>query len=250
MCSGYPSIIQPQTNYRKRMDFQAMQKAYPSLVAVRLSEVSHAEAFEDSISDGRLVLHYKALVSVIGMSMNLLGGLFDKDRHLYFRPTKDSPCYEDWDGESTYEVKDGGYQMMPDDRFPLFYNLIEWDTYTFPYHVTAKSEQDFIDKTDCMRKIAEETGVEQTLCKDFPGKSKPFEVMARARINHHPTLMNYWHYQLDCYSADSKEAITNDTKPGSLVKKLSMRLRNELKVRYQESVAELNYTISPQYYRI
>ena len=247
MFSGYPSVIQPQTNYRKRMDFQAMQKAYPSLKAVRLSEVPYAEAFESSESDGHKLLTSQAIGAVCGMSMNLLGGLFDKDKHLYYRPTADSPCHEDWDGESTYEVRAGDYQMMPNNRFPLFYELAEWHNYTFPYNATTDSETDFNEKKERIRKIAEEIGVEQTLCESFPGKSKPFEVKARARINHHPTLMNYWHSQLDCYSADSDEAITNDTKPSSMVKKILKRLKNDLKMKYQGS-ASVGYTIAPEYY--
>jgi hypothetical protein len=247
MCRVYPRTIQPQANYRKRMDFLALQKAYPSLVAVRLSEASYAEAFEGSESDGHQLLSSQAIGVPRGMSMNLLGGLFDIDKHLYFRPTGDAPCREDWDGESTYEVRESDYVMMPTGRFPLFYDVSKWHNYTFPYNATAQSEQDFIEKTERIRKIAVETGVEQTICERFLGRTKPFVVKARVKINHHPTLMNYWHSQLDCYSADSREAINNDTKPSSMVHKIMKCLKNELKINYQLS-AVVDYNIAPEYY--
>lgn len=247
--TSYPIEILPHKSYKKRLNLSVLKNKY-SLMAVRWCAVPYESAFEDS-AKGTKVLTSSAIGQPLGLSMNLLGGLFDKDKHILYRPTKYSPCRDDWDGISLYTVSCHDFEILSPDGFCLYYDINEWHNYTFPYYTTAPDKATF-DGMKAKEKsiaLAEDIVIESIVQECFKSKKNPFQMTARTKINHHPTLMNYWHVQLDSYRGNSTEEILDKDKPGSERKKICLLLKNDLKVKYKTDY-QVDYHIEKEDYLV
>lgn len=246
---GYPNEILPQQGYIPRMDLTKLKNVYP-LVAVRRCLISPSLAFERSEA-GTKILTSDAIGQVIGLSLNLLGGLFDEKKHILYKPSKTSPCKEDWDGKTLYKVSPEDYSMSSTEGFNLYYSVNDWYNFTFPYTTTAASQEQFSKMHQDQKAIADSEGIdiEKRICDIFKSKKDTFEMVARTRVNHHPTLMNYWHVQLDSYRGNSTTEVMDKDKPTSERRKIGNLLKNELKVNYWME-AKVDYSIDKQYYQL
>lgn len=229
----------PRKGYVARMNIEAMLDKYP-LIAVRRCFLPLADATEKSATLGTKVLKSEAIGQVVGLSMNLLGGKFEVNKHILYWPTKAELFKDDWNGQTIYVVKNEDFELKNNEGFNLYFKLKDWQGFTFPYHTTAKSLDEFNKMHDDAKKIAEEEGlsIESEICESFKNKNTPFEMKARTKVNHHPNLMNYWHVQLDSYRGNSLNEIVDKDKPCSERKKIATLLKNELKVKYMA-----NYTL-------
>lgn len=248
MHCDYPQEILPQKGYITRMDLSYLKDLYP-LIAVRRCMISSSAAFEES-ECGVKMLTSDAIGQVIGLSLNLLGGKFDDKKHILYKPSKTSPCREDWDGKTFHKVSSNDYSISDLGGFNLYYSVRDWYNFTFPYNTTASSSEQFYKMHDDQNSIAESEGIdlENKICDVFKSKKQTFKMIARTKINHHPTLMNYWHVQLDCYRGNSTTEIMDKDNPASERKKIGLLLKNELKVNYHTE-AKMNYHIDKKYYQ-
>lgn len=244
MIEAYPIQILPQDGFITLMDIREMLKTYPSLVAVRMCDVPTEEAYVVWQEGGKKEFSDKVIKNCVGLSMNLLGGLFDKDKHSRFWPLAER-ARTDWNGGEVPPVTEDEYRIIEDERLLFFFYVRQWTDLCFPYSCGFSSKADYERaKIDAEKYIFENNlKLEQEVIGAFSGKNKPVDVCAIAEVKHHPTPMNYWHVQMDCHRIGQPA--------GKATKSELQRIGRMLKEILLKDIiteATVSYQIHPQYY--
>jgi len=244
MTEEYPIEILPQDGFVKSMDIRGMLETYPSLIAARMCDVPTEEAYVVWQEGGEKELSDKVIKNCVGLSMNLLGGHFDKDKHFKFWPLAER-ARMDWNGEEIPPVKEGEYRIIEDERLLFFFNVRQWMDYCFPYRCGFPSKADYEKALSDAEKYVYENNLklEMAVIGAFPGKNKSVDVLAVAEVNHHPTPMNYWHVQMDCHRIG--QLVGKATK--SELQKIGQMLKGIL-LKNLTTEGTVSYQIHPRYY--
>ena len=244
----YPTIIQPKCGYRHFMSIRHLIKAYPKLIASRRCDLQNeSEIFVES-EKGNKILSSEALGNCLGLSLNLLGGLFDIQKHNLFRPTHNAPVQNIWNGNEEYEVKIEDFEIKGNEKIIFYFLVSDWMNFTFPYNKGIKDINEYNkirDKTNKLKQLGF-YDTNEIICGEFK-KDSQVELKARTKINHCPTLMNYWHVQLDSYMATEQTALNNESKPTTEKKRIIRELRVYLQHKYLLK-ADIDYCICSKYY--
>lgn len=94
MQEPYPYQILPKKEFFHLMDVKTLLACYPNLAVSRRVSGNVEDAFVPF--NGQKQLKDSLMGQVANMSLNLLGGLFDNEKHLRFCPKQN---VEDWDGQ-------------------------------------------------------------------------------------------------------------------------------------------------------
>lgn len=244
----YPEEIAPQKGYSNYMTIKDLLKTYPDLDVVRRCDME--SPFADSATGEHTALRPEVIPNnAIGLSVNLVGGIFVFQLHGAFNPETDI-VYKDWDGETyaNFPLLQDEYSEK-DPICPIFFQVSKIDRLTIPYTKTI-DQQEYASIKNKVSEIQknEDLFIEGTMISEF-GKAPNGQTDVRAylKVNHHPTILNYWHVQFDCYEADSEEPIPSDANNG-VAKRIRRSLREQLR---KIAVAKLDgrrYNINRRFY--
>lgn len=227
----YPKEIAPQKGYLHYMSIKALLEAYPDLAVVRRCDMD--SPYAASATGEHKSIRPEVIandLNVLGLSVNLIGGKFDFKKHGAFNP-KTNDVYKDWNGCDLANFP------LPKEEYkeenpvcPVFFQVSKIDKLTFPYTKQInEKEYDTIKNKSAEIQKNEDLYIEGTMISEF-GKEANGHTGLRAyvRVNHHPTILNYWHVQFDCYEADSDVPISSDGDNG-VTKRIRRKFRTQLR---------------------
>lgn len=206
---------------------QYLLTVYPQLAVVRCCEEKDLYAIS---SDGRKrVLKENALgPNLISMSVNLLGGAF-KRKHLCFRPQRHL-VKTDWDGKSipNAPIESNSYSVL-NATIPVYFRISEINKFAFPYcsHITASNYHQYKLNANKI-KTRYNLDIEDEIIGSFGYENNNMTLAyARAYINHHPNILNYWHMQMDVYTTVDNKLIDYEDNSGE-AKRIRRSLREHI----------------------
>ena len=181
--SSYPKSILPDVEYVVQIDIDDLLNKVDDFVVSRriLGKV------EDNIDvfANRLRLRIEALGNIPNMSLNLLGGRFKDKKHIRFRQLGEAA--KEWDGNQVL-MKDyaGKYEELKDCASIAFRGK-DLHRIAIPYKktITDKGEK------EKLRRL----GIDLDR---FTDKNE-VNLQGIIRLEHKPTMLNYWHLVMDIY---------------------------------------------------
>ena len=131
----------------------------------------------------------------------------------------------------------------------IAFRVSQVNTFTFPYtKAIEKKDYTLLQKEAEKIKKREMLDVDGELVEAF-GQSDNGLTTVRAwlHVNHHPSLLNYWHMQIDVYPAGSEVYFNYGNKSGE-ARRVRHRFREQLS---RIAICELgnSYHIGARYYR-
>lgn len=192
----YPQSILPRRNYVAKIDIDKMLvNGNMPLVVVRRSPIP----FKLVGPKKNLLAEECVSENVFNYSMNLLGGGFQVKEHLGLRQ-KDKGC-NDWDGESflTEDELEGCWERL-EESHPIYYRVEDLHGVGIPYKKKIEKERDY--KLILQQLIEQD---KQAAIGVWEPNGREVELTGVIRVNHAPTMMNYWHVTLDAYEPHALE---------------------------------------------
>ena len=199
---NYPLFILPKGFYITRMNIDSLISGISSITIVRRSNKSKQETFnkfgmvrDDAILDNEIP----------GMSMNLLGGMFQSD-FIYLNPTKDAS--KKWDGSEIvlYSKYRKLVQKIPVTT-PIFFEVKKLHNITFPYNrIIDKDTRKLVNSLDI--KPIEDSG--------------HFKFLGRSVIIHEPTRLNYWHVEFQILDIMNQQVTNTSSNWKKTVAKIAL----------------------------
>lgn len=168
--------------------------------------------------------------SMVNLSLNLAGGLFDVDpsRDLRYLPVK-ADAISPWNGEEPSKSLCDEYNFTAE-CFGLCFMIRDIHRRTFPFfrHFDNQGVRDEYAQhlessaSPVLRKMnAHLVGV-------FDSKVKKAEVRPRIKVHHSPTMANYWHMTLDTYRPEDDAYVRPEEKLSSTDKKMFISLKQDI----------------------
>lgn len=117
MAEVYPKVIVPQVNFLHSLNVESLLSCYPKLLVSRRVKGAKEGAFDTF--NGRSQLKDSLMGQVANMSLNLLGALFENDKHLVFAPINE--YVKDWNGEDVSSDDLDGKFLVEEVCFPIFF---------------------------------------------------------------------------------------------------------------------------------
>ncbi len=242
MPESYPEEILPKSNYILEMDISKLIKVYPSLyVARRIDGDKHQLVIK---VDGDDVLSDAALktTNVANFSVNLIGGLFDANNHIQFRPLQDD-ITKQWRGEAiSPNDMDRKYEIK-EPCFAVYYKITDFIKFPLIQEMSFQSENDFLG----FKAIAGANRRDETYLKAF-SKGKMVELPVKKKVNHIPTICNYWHLVLDTYPYENPQIPINTSDTKGPYKRILRHLRSDFLTKWGEFEIRNNNTINKCFY--
>lgn len=237
MQEPYPYQILPKKEFFHLMDVKTLLACYPNLAVSRRVSGNVEDAFVPF--NGQKQLKDSLMGQVANMSLNLLGGLFDNEKHLRFCPKQN---VEDWDGQDVDVRSLEGEYEIDACCFPIFFMAKDICDYPFtaPYYFQKEKDAEvFISSIPV-------GDIEKKYTDKF-NKQEPIEVKTHAVLKHAPTNFNYWHCVLDSYpNLSSNDAIPTSNKGAA--KRIIKMLRADLIRNFVKTDLAVDYSISRSYY--
>ena len=191
--SSYPKEILPTSKYVIKIDIDdLLGKVSDFLVCRRIK----GSLEENTVTfNGKVRLKVEALGKIPNLSTNLLGAKFQADQHIAFSPTGDARC--DWDGKNIDLAK-----------FKDSFQVVENCTYV-AYHGDALHNipvpyRKNLNKDDKNKLASRGINLDNFITK---GEA---ELTGTIKLEHKPTMLNYWHIVMDIYPYDSPDPIKKD----------------------------------------
>lgn len=191
--SSYPKEILPSTKYVIKIDIDDLFGKVNDFIICRRIEGS----LEDNTVtfNGKVRLKVEALGKILNLSTNLLGAKFRADKHIAFSPTNDAR--KDWDGNDIkYSAFKDSFRIIENCTY-VCYHGSNLHNISVPYRKKLNKE----DK----RKLAS-LGINL----DKFVKEDEAELTGTIKLEHKPTMLNYWHIVMDIYPHASSNPIYND----------------------------------------
>lgn len=252
----YPAEILPQKHYKDILSADDLIKNYPVTVNRRGNP---AAKYRWKLKDGRDIAVDQTLAegTVTGLSVNLLGGPFS-DAHLIFNTTE-TGTGKTWDnGEKPVINLD--YEVIEPIE-PNYFVADQLHGQTLPYKYrldipstsySSKEGKEKVKKAiyeDLKSKVlanAEKYNLatRSDLVGKYPDKEDIMDVSCRIELAHHPTSMNYWHFQFDLYRLTDETEVKKDTPNHD---KINTKFRQRLKLMISD-IIPTTYTIDPRFY--
>lgn len=196
---SYPIEIIPKSHYSYRINLETVLAHSGCFYVCRTAYSPIHEIISEDF-DGNPVLDIDAFKKhVVGLSVNLMGGLFNESHLAYYTPMS-HPSSDDWKGQPI-RLTDfvGGFDRHPQ-AYPVYYSSEVLHrqpvrhSFISPDKSRKKSLKDIFGDR-CIEIFGDEW---RTHCEIF--------------IAHKPTNLNYWHMQLEMKPAleDDDESFIND----------------------------------------
>lgn len=130
--------------------------------------------------------------AVAGMSMSLLGGGFKGEKHICYRQKNTGA--KEWDGVTILndeEIRDC-YDFIPD-ACPIYFSLKEIHKVRIPYKRQFDKQRDFNNVLVVKSAV------------NAWEKGSTYDVEGELSVVHKPTMMNYWHVELQISAVADKD---------------------------------------------
>ena len=191
----YLRFILPHEGYKPRMDMNGLLAKERSLTVVRRSPVP----FELIGPRGDLLSEDCVTENIFNYSMNLLGGEFQVGLHLAIR--QKGRGVDDWDGETFLSDEEIAVCWeLVDASYPIYYRVSDLQNVEIPYKKRIGKESEYKALQDQM--IAQDVRAAMSV---WDPADPVVSFKGFMRVNHAPTLMNYWHVTLDVYESFAPE---------------------------------------------
>lgn len=195
----FPKALIPRCSYKHEMNVESLFDGIPGfLVARRLDGSSSAST---NHNNGKFFFRLDSLGEIkhlSKMSLDLLGGLFSPNRHQRYRTKGKGSEY--WDGKTVY-------RKVPTDLF--YYYEKECSSVAIEASriksvpVPYRKELNKAQHDDLVKK-----GIH---IERFIGK-KAYDLEGEFRLEHAPTVLNYWHFQVNFYPAGETRPMDGENK--------------------------------------
>lgn len=187
---GYPAEIIPQSGFKLSINIDDLLLAQSDIVLSRRidKDVSECDYF-----GGKIMVESEDIVDdYMDLSLNLLGGLFENEKHLRYRQLK--PGTNDWDGKDVDLEKYSTCFEIKQHCFPIYLKALDLHNQKFPYKRSIGRQKEF---NDIQKNI-----VDRTL--DVFHGEDDYTFEGTVKIVHSPTMLNYWHIEVKGIPEDSK----------------------------------------------
>lgn len=204
----YPSSLIPKSCWLHRIDVNKLVGVDVDAYVARRIEGEKDECIDTELGPENAFLNAKALGNsdVPNMSLSLLGTLF-KTGDLRFRQTGDA--MKDWDGKrvESKPLIEGFVHECEKEWFAVAWDVKGLHEQLVPYKKEFSREKDYNKFIQEINRVTEVIKMEFSEYKDSVA---PLE--ATTRLQHSPTLLNYWHFVFDIYPMGSDTPL-RDIKP-------------------------------------
>ena len=191
--SSYPKEILPTSKYVIKIDIDDLLGKVSDFIICRRINGSLEE--NTVAFNGKVRLKVEALGKIPNLSTNLLGAKFNAYKHIAFSPTGNARC--DWDGKNIdFEKFKDSFQIIENCTCIAYHGDILHNI-PVPYRKNLNKE----DKN----KLAS-LGINLD---NFITKGEA-ELTGTIKLEHKPTMLNYWHIVMDLYPYASSEPIKKD----------------------------------------
>ena len=189
--SFYPKSILPNVEYVVKIDIDDLLEKVGEFVVSRRINGS----VDDNVDDfaGQRRLRIEALGSIPNMSLNLLGGKFIEKKHTKFRQLDEAT--NEWDGkEVLIEDYAGKYEEL-DNGASISFRGKDLHRIAVPYKktITDKGEK------EKLRRLG--------LDLDRLADNNEVNLEGVIKLEHKPTMLNYWHLVMDIFPHASEVPI-------------------------------------------
>ena len=203
----YPNEILPRQGWRQCICTQDLLDSCPEATLGRKMDGAKEKCINPE--DGSIYVNKLPTGSIPNLSCSLLGAFFKVD-HLHFLP--DNAGKADW--------KEGtpvGEEMLCEENYNHFpeVTVVGWKVkdvsgLPLPYNRTFEKPLLYDEFKEAVKKVAEVRKVvlyldtwEKLKTNPANKKQRIVEVMGVAKVNHAPTMLNYWHFTIDIYTAEN-----------------------------------------------
>ena len=170
-------------------------------------------------------------------------------RHLPFAPSLDL-VKDEWDGHSepSFPLAAGDYKVEEEWGI-IGFRVSVVNSFAFPY-TKAVDKKDYANVVKASERIRkrEKLDIDGEIVGMFgQAENQLTTVHAWLHVNHHPSLLNYWHMQIDVYPAGSEAYLLHGNKSGE-ARRIRHRFREFLS---RIAICEFDYSyhIGSRYYR-
>ena len=230
----YPVEILPKKIYKKRLSIKCLLGKYRDLMVVRQVK-GNANDYKRQTEAGELEWDDSIFEnSLANLSMNLVGGIFKitNSSHLHFLPISQE-AKKTWSGERVSHkiVADKSSFSFEPCCFGMCFYVKEIHDRTFPFfkHFDTKEERDNYANLAKDATTEREKEYDAHLVGAFENKRINVEIRPRLKVNHSPTMANYWHVTLDTYRPIDKTPVPSYDKICSSDKRMFKALKQDLK---------------------
>lgn len=191
----YPIEILPSPQFKRELKIDEFPEGYAAYIH-RKSEEIREKCFAKGIED---VVHLmpKVITYLLGLSVNLLGGEFKPQVHAIWRQLGDGTL--PWKGEEIDLRKYSSCYVPVSDDYPdFFFPVKSLHHLVIEYPRSFNKEKDLKgfhivqDVMDDINKKEKEEG------KNTWNPKKIVE--GYLLVSHKPTKLNYWHYEVECWT--------------------------------------------------
>ena len=245
----YPKEILPYTHYRHFMRTGTLLSRYSDLTLVRRIDCPEDDIFVKSNDGVKKEIDTNRLGNLFGWSVNLLGGRFNEKKHSAFNPDR-ARVRDIWDGKTEINppVLNVDYGIIDSDFCMMYLKAKDFHGQTFPYFKSIKMEDYYPEAKRKAERIAKDFKIQGIVVSEF--RSKPesgADFKGRMLVNHYPTDLNYWHFQIDLYRATDLRPIQQSDKPSGEIKRIKNQLKRMVN-EYYHLGAPKNYHLNRVYY--
>lgn len=235
MPDKYPIEILPKSRYRHFMRTCMLLSKYPDLTIARRVDGEDGDIYADSNDGGKKEIRTNKIGNLYGWSVNLLGGLFDENIHSAYNP--DGERVEvGWNGtdEIPTPVLGVDYDFLAGPFIVIYLKVCDMHLAPIPYFksLTLKEYPEIKAKAE---RIAQESKlrIQQAVVGEFQPKPNPgANFTGRTMINHYPTDLNYWHFQVDFYKGTDIRPLRDKDRPKGEVDKIKRHVRRLINENY------------------
>lgn len=187
MCVAYPKQILPCTDYLMPMLIQQLNDEQGEFFVCRRIDKPVSNYVFDSIN-GRKQLDVDCFgESVVRLSMNLMGGLFEAS-HLIYQQKGEGR--KEWNGGNVCLADYVNCIVVMSSAWPLYYSSVSLHRRHFSTRLIFKKDEK--GKYNSLKEAAKSMALD-----DFQGKDVCVDFVSEIFISHVPTNLNYWHVQME-----------------------------------------------------
>jgi len=228
MCH-YPKRILPKLQYAQRINVDGLKAANPvSMLVRRLDCVGNPF----HCIGGRKLLNEGVIDNdVLDWSTNLLGGEY-KIEDIRWRQKGERNT--EWN-EGDVDINEYGncYEYL-DDANPIYIPVGKLHQISIPYKRKFGSKADAYKYAITTQDLDEEVAEQFLLAEDI-------ECHATIKVEHKPTVLNYWHMTIGIIPRDFQEPIPRNTQNNKSLKKrvkaaLHLHIVNNVQIDYMDSI--------------
>lgn len=203
----YPSEILPRQGWRQCICTQDLLDSCSEAMLGRKMDGTKEKCINPE--DGSIYMNVLPTGSIPNLSCSLLGAFFKVD-HFHFLP--DNVGKANW--------KEGilvGEEMLCEENYNHFseVTVVGWKVKDvsgrpLPYKRSFDKSQLYDEFKEAVKEVAEVRKVvlyldtwEKLKTNSANNKQRIVEVVGVAKVNHAPTMLNYWHFTIDIYTAEN-----------------------------------------------